>query len=136
MTITGVLETSLYVADLERAQQFYQQIFGFEQLLCDERMCALRVDAQVLLLFQQGATAGGSEAPGGFIPPHDGAGQLHLAFAVADEEVETWRQTLMSHEIEIVSEVHPPQGGCSLYFRDPDGHLVELATPRIWQVKS
>ena len=26
------------------------------------------------------------------------------------------------------------RGGQSIYFRDPDGHLVELATPGIWAI--
>ena len=25
-------------------------------------------------------------------------------------------------------------GGCSLYFRDPDRHLLELATPGVWSI--
>jgi catechol 2,3-dioxygenase-like lactoylglutathione lyase family enzyme len=24
------------------------------------------------------------------------------------------------------------RGGISIYFRDPDGHLLELATPGLW----
>lgn len=27
---------------------------------------------------------------------------------------------------------HMGRGGCSVYFRDPDGHLLELATPGVW----
>ncbi len=26
------------------------------------------------------------------------------------------------------------RGGRSIYFRDPDGHLLELATPGLWSV--
>ena len=26
------------------------------------------------------------------------------------------------------------RGGRSIYFRDPDGHLLELATPGLWAV--
>jgi catechol 2,3-dioxygenase-like lactoylglutathione lyase family enzyme len=29
---------------------------------------------------------------------------------------------------------HEMRGGTSLYFRDPDGHLVELATPGLWSI--
>lgn len=132
-TITGVLETALYVADLDRAQQFYQQLFGFKELLRDERMAALQVgEQQVLLLFVKGGSIEGAEVPGGHIPPHDGEGHVHFAFAIEEAQIEAWREHLAKHEVKIISEVRPPQGGISLYFRDPDGHLGEIATPRIW----
>lgn len=136
--ITGVLETALYVADLDRAQRFYEEVFGFRELLRDERMCALSVvDRQVLLLFKKGGSTRGEETPGGFIPPHDGDGRLHLAFAVDAAQLEAWRAHLQANGIEIESEVHPERGSTSLtslYFRDPDGHCVEVATPNIWSV--
>ena len=43
--VSGVLETSLYVEDLDRSRAFYQRLFGFEQFMCDGRMCALGVPA-------------------------------------------------------------------------------------------
>ena len=36
--------------------------------------------------------------------------------------------------IEIESRVTWPGGGTSLYFRDPEGHLLELLTPGVWQI--
>ena len=36
--------------------------------------------------------------------------------------------------VAIESKVEWPRGGASLYFRDPDGHLVELITPGCWEV--
>ena len=44
--VSGVLETSLYVADLDRSREFYQRVFGFEQFMCDARMCALGVPGE------------------------------------------------------------------------------------------
>ncbi|HEX5778765.1 MAG TPA: glyoxalase, partial [Xanthobacteraceae bacterium] len=34
--------------------------------------------------------------------------------------------------IELESRVDWPRGGKSIYFRDPDGHLLEFATPGLW----
>ncbi|HEY0075628.1 MAG TPA: VOC family protein [Abditibacteriaceae bacterium] len=138
MKINGILESALYVGDLERAAQFYERLFGFARLLSDERMIALNMSEaprQVLLLFHKGGSIKGAEVPGGQIPPHDGNGNLHFAFAIKESDVEAWRAKLQAHNVEIISEVRPPQGGISLYFRDPDGHLAELATPRIWDME-
>jgi hypothetical protein len=33
--------------------------------------------------------------------------------------------------VEIESEVHWERGGTSVYFRDPDNNLLELATPKL-----
>jgi catechol 2,3-dioxygenase-like lactoylglutathione lyase family enzyme len=49
-------------------------------------------------------------------------------------EVIAWRAKLAEQGIEIISEVRPEQGGISLYFHDPDGHVIELATPSIWNL--
>lgn len=138
MKINGVLESALYVEDLERAAQFYEKLFGFARLFSDERMIAVDVcqsPRQVLLLFRKGSSTQGATVPGGQIPPHDGNGQLHFAFAIEENDVEAWRAKLLANDVETISEVRPPQGGISLYFRDPDGHLAELATPRIWDME-
>jgi catechol 2,3-dioxygenase-like lactoylglutathione lyase family enzyme len=131
--VTHVLETSLYVADLDRAQAFYQRLFGFAPFFRDSHMAALGVPgAQVLLLFRHGAAAGASTTPGGTIPPHDGSGRLHLCFAIPDSELPAWQGRLAEHGVAIESRIDWPRGSVSLYFRDPDGHLLELATPRLW----
>jgi len=137
--IEGVLESALYVADLERAENFYRNLLNFPILISQERMCALRVPGknaqghQVLLLFRIGGSTQGEETPGGFIPPHDGHGKLHLAFSIATNELDAWRNHLLENGVEIESEVQA-NNGRSLYFRDPDGHAIELATPGLWDV--
>jgi catechol 2,3-dioxygenase-like lactoylglutathione lyase family enzyme len=81
--LSGLLETALYVSDLEESRQFYQRIFGFECLLEDHRMCALQVPGSgVLLLFKHGGSLQPSQVPGGVIPAHGGSGVLHLCFAI------------------------------------------------------
>jgi catechol 2,3-dioxygenase-like lactoylglutathione lyase family enzyme len=133
--IRGVLETSLYVSDLERSRAFYGHLFGFQAMVQDERFCALDVTGrQVLLLFQRGGTAQPVATPGGVIPPHDGQGQLHLTFAIGRDELDPWERRLQQDQIPVESRVSWPRGGRSIYFRDPDGHLLELATPGVWGI--
>lgn len=135
-SINGVIETSLYVADLERSAAFYARVLGFPLIYDEsERMRGLAVDGrQVLLLFKTGASTEPTDTPRGRIPPHDGRGTLHLAFAISADEVEAWRDRLREGGVAIESEVECPRGGHSIYFRDPDGHLVELISPGCWSV--
>ncbi|MDQ2858488.1 MAG: VOC family protein, partial [Candidatus Eremiobacteraeota bacterium] len=86
----------------------------------------------VLLLFARGASIADMPSPMGVVPGHDGSGPLHMAFAISADSYGAWREQLATHGVEIYSEVRWPRGGRSLYFHDPDGHLLELATPGLW----
>jgi catechol 2,3-dioxygenase-like lactoylglutathione lyase family enzyme len=135
MKVTGVLETALYVDDVPRARDFYQRLFGFPELVGDDRFCALNVaDRQVLLLFKKGGTTHPMKMPGGILPPHDGSGTTHFAFSIDASELAGWEARLDEQGIAIESRVNWPRGGVSLYFRDPDGHLGELVTPGCWAI--
>jgi catechol 2,3-dioxygenase-like lactoylglutathione lyase family enzyme len=130
---TRIAETALYVDDLPRALRFYTALFTCPVLRQDERLCALRIaDEQVLLLFQRGASTQPSPIDGGIIPAHDGQGPLHVCFGIEAGELTQWEQRLSSLGIVVESRVRWPGGGMSLYFRDPDHHAVELATPGLW----
>ena len=131
--IDGLLETSLYARDLERTAAFYRELFGLKPLVDTPRLVAFEIAARsVLLVFQAGATEGDVVDPRGKIPGHDGDGRLHLALSIAKEDLDAWRQRLLERGIEIVGEYRWPRGGVSLYIRDPDDALVELATPGLW----
>ncbi len=131
--IAHILETSLYVDDLERSRTFYQRIFGFQPIFEDNRMCALEVPGgQALLLFKHGMTDQPAPGPTGMIPGHHGRGALHLAFAIPRQELETWAAHLAERDIPEESRVAWPHGAVSIYFRDPDGHSLEVATPGLW----
>ena len=133
--VTGVIETCIHVDDIERSMRFYRDIFGFEPLEHDARFCGFPVaNGQMLLLFKKGASTQPIAFPGGIIPPHGGSGQLHLAFSIAAADYDPWRAWLEEKGIAIKSEVTWPRGGRSIYFRDPDQHLVELATPGVWAI--
>jgi catechol 2,3-dioxygenase-like lactoylglutathione lyase family enzyme len=127
--LTGVLETSLYVTDVARSVAFYTGLFGFEVVDADERLTALAVKpGQLLLLCARDAT------PGLPALAHGAAGRQHVAFSISEAELPSWRQRLAESRIPVVHERRWPRGGDSLYFRDPDGHLLELATPGVWSV--
>ena len=140
-SITGLLETALYLHDVGAVARFYQDLFEFPLLSgSTEReaiFAALEVPGRgVLLFFKKGANAQAVETGGGKIPPHGGEGRLHLAFAIPANAYESWKTRLTSRNIKIESEVRWQRGGRSLYFRDPEGNLVELATPGLWAFQS
>jgi catechol 2,3-dioxygenase-like lactoylglutathione lyase family enzyme len=136
--LEGVLETSLYVSDLETSLRFYSDILGLRPLYCEPgRMVSLSVNGKhVLLLFLKESSLKPIQIPGaGTIPPHDGNGQLHLAFGVSSEDLVNWQVWLNQHRISIEAEMKWDRGGHSLYFRDPDNHLLELVTPGVWEIR-
>lgn len=137
--INGVVESVIYVEDLAHSVKFYQDLFGFEKEIIDEMICVLRVPKQqALILFpksiaaQPGRTTSPVGTVDGVIPPHGGSGRLHMAFSIAASDLEFWEQRLAERNIAIDSKVHWQRGGWSLYFRDPDEHLLELITPGLW----
>ncbi len=130
-----VLETALYVDDLETAASFYQDVMALRPLFQDDRLRAFAVGSRsVLLLFRRGGSLETVHMPGGTIPPHDGQGPAHVAFAIAAEALTEWESRLRAHAVAIEGRTDWPRGGHSLYFRDPDGHLLELATPGLWAI--
>jgi catechol-2,3-dioxygenase len=133
--LTGVIETALYVDDLDRASRFYEALFDLARIEDNDRFRAYSVGGRsVLLLFKRGASNRVTQLPGGTIGPHDGSGQLHFAFAIQREDLAEWETKLAAHQITVEHRVKWPRGGTSLYFRDPDGNSVELVTPGVWSI--
>ncbi|MFZ9683522.1 MAG: VOC family protein [Cephaloticoccus sp.] len=132
--INGVVETAIYADDLAEAVAFYRDVLGLEPMTGDPaRFQAFAVGrGQVFLLFKRGATLHAMPADEGIIPPHDGHGSLHFAFAISRDEFAAWRARLEAHGVTIVSDTGWSRGGRSLYFHDPAGNLGELVTPGIW----
>lgn len=133
--LAGVIETALYVDDLPRAIAFYRDSLDLTTLNEDARFAAFDVGGRsVLLLFKRGATLETVHLPGGTIPPHDGHGPLHIAFSVTSDELQAWETRLAEQGIAIEARTAWPRGGHSIYFRDPDNHLLELVTPGVWAI--
>ena len=134
--LDGVLETALYTDDMERARAFYEGVLELKPIFEDKRLCAYGVaERSVLLIFRRGGATETVMLPnGGSIPGHDGAGPLHVAFAIAKDELPKWEGRLAANKIAIEGRTTWKRGGESIYFRDPDGHLLELATPGLWAI--
>lgn len=138
-TVSGIVEAALYVEDLDRSIKFYQDLFDFQKEIYGDLICVLRVPGrQALILFPKriASEVSGPATPAGAvegaIPPHGGNGRLHVAFAIAASELEWWERRLSDRNIAVAGRVRWKRGGISLFFRDPDEHLVELITPGLW----
>jgi len=131
--VIRVLETCIHVSDVERSAHFYEKLVDFPRMDFSGRFCAFDAGCgTVFLLFREGGTTEPVTMAGGVIPPHGGSGDLHLAFSIRAQDLASWENRLEEEGILIESRVQWDRGGHSLYFRDPDHHLVELATPGIW----
>lgn len=129
--VNGILETSLYVQSAARSAEFYQRVFGFEIIELDgehldenTRLCVMRAgDRDVLLLFTRGGTS-----------DTDATGSIHIAFGIARSDLAHWETWLMEQGITVESRKTWKYGAEALYFRDPDGHLLEVVTPGVWTI--
>ena len=132
--VDGVLETALYAEDLASSCAFYEGLLEMRRLFGDDRLVALDAGRRsVLLLFRRGTTLDTVRMPGGTIPPHDGSGPVHVALAVSRSALAEIEARLGRAAIAIEGRTHWPRGGESIYVRDPDDHLVEFATPGLWE---
>jgi catechol 2,3-dioxygenase-like lactoylglutathione lyase family enzyme len=131
-TVRRILETALDCDDLARTSAFYQRLLGVTPMLDTERLVVLDTgEGTLLLLFQRG-NADPLPTPGGVIPGHRAGGPGHFAFAIDSAQLAAWEARLAELGIAVESRVRWERGGDSLYFRDPDGRSVELATPGLW----
>lgn len=132
--LNRIVETALYVEDLDRARDFYEGKLGLAPLLKTKTLFAYDVGgASVLLLFLRGGSLQTQSFDNGSIPSHDGSGALHIAFAIDAEELAAWEAKLAQLGIVVEGRMQWDRGSKSLYFRDPDGHMLELATPGLWR---
>jgi catechol 2,3-dioxygenase-like lactoylglutathione lyase family enzyme len=132
--LNGILETSLYTGDMDRARAFYEGVLGLQPMFSDSRLTAYAIQRYVLLLFQKGTTEVPVKLKDGNIPGHGGTGELHVAFSIAKDELQSWLDHLGGNGVTIEGRNGWSRGGESVYFRDPDGNLLELATPGLWFV--
>jgi catechol 2,3-dioxygenase-like lactoylglutathione lyase family enzyme len=134
MTPSGILESALYVDDLDAAEAFYGGILGLGRITRAEgRHVFFRCGEGVLLLFIAAATevppAPDARLP---VPPHGTRGPGHLCFRASREEIGEWKDRLAGHGVAIEADFEWPSGGRSIYVRDPAGNSIEFAEAKIW----
>jgi catechol 2,3-dioxygenase-like lactoylglutathione lyase family enzyme len=134
VTPSAILESALYVDDLRAAEEFYGAVLGLEVInRAEGRHVFFRCGEGVVLLFNADATeippASGARLP---VPPHGARGPGHLCFAATGEEIARWKADLQVRGVAIEADFEWPNGGRSIYFRDPSGNSLEIAQPRIW----
>ena len=133
MKPSAILETILYAGDLDKAEAFYGQVLGLARTArAGDRHVFFRCGDQMLLIFNPDLTLV-PPAPGALpVPPHGARGPGHVCFKASAAEIGRWRDRLAASAVAIEADFEWPQGGRSLYFRDPAGNSVEFAEPRIW----
>ena len=134
MTPHGILETVLYARDLGAVEDFYRRALGLEPFAKAEgRQVFYQVGDQMLLIFNPLVTskppADDAELP---VPPHGADGEGHVCFRASAAEITAWRKHLERLKIHIEADFEWPDGGRSIYFRDPAGNCLEFAEARIW----
>ena len=133
MEPSGVLETVIYVDDLEAARQFYGEVLGLEPfVVVAGRHLFYRCGNQVFLIFNPEATRVPADGAAIVVPTHGATGPGHICFRAEGSEIQDWRDRLERSGVEIEADFEWPQGGRSIYFRDPAGNSLEFAEPRIW----
>ena len=133
MTIECVAEAVLYVDNLPRATRFYCEVLGLPVAMSFGDASFLQTGPQsTLILFDRQKLAEREST----IPAHGATGRGHVALAVPPEQLDEWRVRLEECGVAIEHEQRWPAGTRSIYFRDPEGHSLELIDglhyPRMW----
>jgi catechol 2,3-dioxygenase-like lactoylglutathione lyase family enzyme len=66
------------------------------------------------------------------IADHGGDAPGHVCLVAPPGGFDAWRERLRGAEVEVTHEEEWPNGGRSLYFKDPAGNLIEIADQDIW----
>jgi catechol 2,3-dioxygenase-like lactoylglutathione lyase family enzyme len=133
VNIKAIIETAIYVDDLDETETFYRTILGLRVMGKEPgRHVFFQVgEASILLAFIADTTLKGDH-----LPPHGAKGPGHFALGIDANDLDAWRQKLQENGVAIEQEVNWPKGGKSIYFRDPAENSVELITPGVWGLPS
>ncbi len=128
MTITQIKETCLYVKDLQKTIQFYQEVL---ELPCfshvEGRHAFFRAGRSVLLCFNPEVTARET-----ILPPHYAEGPQHIAFEVTSMDYNATLELLKTKGVRVTHQQTWTKGGRSFYFEDPNQHVLEIVEEGIW----
>ncbi|MBV6647945.1 MAG: VOC family protein [Cyclobacteriaceae bacterium] len=125
--IRRVKETCLYIEDIDKTEQFYSRLPGFELITkVAERHVFFRIGPSVLLCFLPEVTKLEQN-----LPPHFAYGPQHIAFEVDQEDYGEAKNAIESMDISIT---HTERWGQfeSFYFADPSGNVLEIVPKGMW----
>lgn len=121
--ISALDHVAIGVADVERSCAFYARVLGFERLIPEwDEPVVMGTGDFGLAIFDR--TLHPSTTPDDVEPPS--VRIMHIAFRVDHEGLEAARRELMGEDFELRVWDHGISQ--SVYFRDLDGHLIELTT--------
>lgn len=128
-TLSRILETVLYAVDLAAAEKFYSDVLELPLLTKEPgRSLAYTVGVDMLLIFYAPESLKKTN-----LPAHGASGPGHVAFEIDENEYETWKEHLTGSKVVIEKEVTWKSSALSLYFRDPSGNVLEIATHGVWK---
>jgi catechol 2,3-dioxygenase-like lactoylglutathione lyase family enzyme len=110
---SGIDHIVLHVTDVERARTFYTKVLGMTVYRESERQVFMHAGRQGVALFKK---QGGE-------PLATGNDMNHLALNVTSGTYETLKSELEQHGVTVTG--RPGEERC-IYFRDPDGHRLQL----------
>lgn len=131
MKAKTVLESVLYAEDLKSTEKFYTEVLGLEIYSKDSYYLFFKLEHSMLLIFDQKHTRQQDT-----LPQHGTKPNGHLAFSMLESEIQEWKSVLNKHQVKIEKELRWENGAYSIYFRDPAGNSIELATQNLWGINS
>jgi len=132
MQIRGIIETAIYVRDLDETEEFYSTVLSLPVITKQPgRHVFFQVGTSTVLLAFLADTTSRDERT-----PHGTKGAGHFALGIETAALEASRQKLSESGVMIEDQVTWPRGGRSIYFRDPSGNSVELITRGVWGLPS
>lgn len=115
LKVAGIQHLNLRVADLARARDFYEKVLGFATAFAKGDTVWLDAGGDLLGLSQAAESSASRH------------GAEHFGFIVAArDDVDRWVAQLAGHGVSPEKGPYDRSDGRSVYFRDPDGHLVEI----------
>ncbi len=115
LRVKGIQHLNLRVEDLKRARDFYVDALGFRFAFAKGTTLWIEAGGDLI-----GLTQGDSQAAAGHPAQHFG-------FRVdAPGDVDAWLEQLRAHGVVPEKGPYDRSDGRSFYFRDPDGHLLEI----------
>jgi catechol 2,3-dioxygenase-like lactoylglutathione lyase family enzyme len=113
---------TLFVPDLDRATEFYQEAFGLQAQRPDADTAMLKF--KNVYVFLHSATAAQDPLPEVLAEARKGAGQ----FAIIVDDVDAVSSELTARGVEVISgPADRPWGMRTVTFADPAGHIWEIA---------